>query len=178
MSRVTAVLCLAALFCCCSATHKKRITDLEKLVAQQAEKISDLTEKLTEIKTAVQGLLENSVKTEVSVVSGEEDLGDSSCVKVCAGSTGRNSTQWTDYWRDGVYTIVDISQCGFVKVPTITTDIEGYNNGYQWKTTSAIYTATTTSFKIQVRNESYNPQGGKAAENGWNVEWIAVGFTC
>ena len=111
-------------------------------------------------------------------MSGEEDLGDSSCVKVCAGSTGRNSTLWTDYWKDGVYTIVDISQCGFVKVPTITTDLEGNNNGYQWKTTSAIYTATTTSFKIQVRNESYNPQGGKAAENGWNVEWIAVGFTC
>ena len=163
------LLCVAVLFNKSSAASQgQRIAALEIAVARQAEQIAELTEKL-----ANRG---NSKKTEVSIVSGEEGLGDSSCAKVCAGTTRRFFTQWEDYSSDGISTTVDMSDCGFVKTPTIITDLEGF--GWQWKTTSAIYSATPDSFRLQVRNWLWDPQGGNAGKKGWNVEWIAVGYTC
>ena len=67
------------------------------------------------------------VDKEVVVVTAEEKDGDGECVKVCAGTTGRLTSKWyvvnTGWISSGVYTEVDISRCGYIKVPTITTSI-------------------------------------------------------
>ena len=117
---------------------------------------------------------------EVHVVSGEEGVGDKTCAKVCAGSTGRTTTNWINFSAHGVYADVDISECGFVKIPTITTALEGLHPGFHWTSTgpAAIYAATTTTFRVYIRNTHWNPQNGKANSTGWNIEWIAAGFTC
>ena len=115
---------------------------------------------------------------EVDIVSGEEGVGDKTCAKVCAGSTGRTSTNWVDFSTHGVYTDVDISRCGFVKIPTITTALEGLHPGYHWKATgpAAVYAASTTTFWVYIRNTLWDPQNGRAAATGWHIEWSAVGF--
>ena len=111
------------------------------------------------------------------VVSGEEDPSEERCATVCAGSSGRGDTNWVDTSSiSGIYTDVDISKCGFVKLPTVTTSLEGTTA--HWKTTgsSEIYNVTTSTFRIYLVTSG--GRGGGANERGWNVEWIAVGFTC
>ena len=113
-------------------------------------------------------------------MSGEEEAGEARCARVCAGTTGRGTTTWPDATSHGVKLTVDISRCGFVKVPTVTISVEGER--YLWRATglAGVYTTTTTSFLMWVRIEGlqYSPAGGKAEEWGWNVEWVAVGYIC
>ena len=94
-------------------------------------------------------------------------------------SSDRRRTNWIDYsGSTGIYTDVDISKCGFTKIPTITTAIEG--TGYHWAITgtSAVYSATPTTFQIFLAPNRPNTRKGFAYKHNWNVEWIAVGFTC
>ena len=110
------------------------------------------------------------------VVSGEEDLREEGCAKVCAGTSGRGDTNWADFGSSGIYTDVDISKCGFVTIPTVTSSLEGA--GHHWITTgsSEIYNVTTSTFRIYL--VAPGGRGGGANEKSWNVEWIAVGYTC
>ena len=57
---------------------------------------------------------------QVQIVNGEEENSEQSCAKLCSGSTGRSSTVFKDY-SDGknVYVDVDMSECGFVKIPNV-----------------------------------------------------------
>ena len=165
------------------------IVSLNALVTQLTEKISELTISFADTKADVKKAKEDiddlknrdtAKITQVQVVSGENGVGDESCAKVCAGSTGRTTTNWINFGTYGVYTDVDISECGFVKIPTITTALEGLLPGYHWLSTgpAAIYEATTTTFRVYIRNTDWNPKNGKATSTGWNIEWIAAGFTC
>lgn len=141
---------------------------------------------LREVKEEVRQLTESLAKTEakitgqeVTVVSGEEDV-PGKCTKVCAGTTGRKSSEWSS-GTNAVSITVDISECGFVKIPTVTTSIEG--TGYHWRAigTSAVYDTTTEQFTMYLAggdNPGHDPANGKAAEWLWNVEWIAVGYSC
>ena len=148
----------------------------EQNLTEIAEQVKLLAVGLEETKAALAG-----VGGEVAVVAGEEDAGNAKCVKVCAGTTGRSSTNWSNYHTNGLVLDVDIRDCGFVKVPTITTSIEG--KGYHWRATgtSAVYSATAQGFRMYLeggREHGHNPKNGKAAEWKWNVDWIAVGYTC
>ncbi|XP_063693483.1 uncharacterized protein LOC134825262 [Bolinopsis microptera] len=146
---------------------KGGLRSLTALVEQQTKKISDITREINELKAR---------KNDVMVVSGEEDLREERCAKVCAGTSVRGATNWVDTSSNGIYTEVDISKCGFVTIPTVTSSLEGTKS--HWKTTgsSEIYRATTSTFKMYLF--APDGRGGVANEKGWNVEWIAVGYIC
>jgi len=141
---------------------EKEVAALTTSVAQTNEKIEDLLE-------MGQG--------EVMIVSGEQGPGNEKCMKVCAGSTGRGTTDWNDAGTDAVYYDVDISDCKFITVPTVTSAIEG--TGAHWKSlgTASIYDTSTSSFRMYLRHITVNVQD-LVEEKFWNVEWIAVGYTC
>lgn len=119
------------------------------------------------------------IGSEVMILNGEESNGG--CAKVCSGTTGRRTSDWSG-GSSHVTLTVDMSGCGFVRVPTITTAIEG--ESYHWKLTgtSSVYSATATSFSVSLRADSGAERSfasiTTATDNKWNVEWIAVGFTC
>jgi len=118
------------------------------------------------------------VKKEVVIVSGEQAAGNDKCMKVCAGSTGRTTTDWYDYSTNGLYYDVDISDCGFVTIPTVTTSVEGTSSHWDSLGASSIYNTSPTTFRIYLKNTYTDPQGGVAENLKWNIEWIAVGYTC
>ena len=97
---------------------------------------------------------------------------------MCAGTSGRGATNWVDYSSNGIYTDVDISKCGFVTIPTVTSSLEVAGNDLTTRTTgsSEIWSVTTSTFSIYLVVPA--GRGGGANEKGWNVEWIAVGYTC
>ena len=148
------------------ADIQSRETEVDKLVADTR---AGLEEEIAAVKSAAR---------EVMIVNGEEAGSEPSCARVCAGTTGRGTTTWNDVPSNGVNLSVDISQCGFVKVPTVTTSVEGRTN--QWRATglAAVYSTTTESFDMWVEGRISNPTGGNAESWGWNVEWVAVGFVC
>ena len=72
----------------------------------------------------------NTPDNNVVIVSGEEPPRDAKCARACAGTTGRKNTKW-DYIYSGdqmftgkMKTKVDMTTCGFVTIPTITTSLE------------------------------------------------------
>ena len=96
--------------------------------------------------------------------------------------SGRRSTPVKAWGSEGITIDVDISSCGFVKIPTITTSIEGnYDHLYATGMTS-VYRATTSWFMLYIRH----PKSGLsptwlrdvAIRSTWNIEWVAVGYTC
>ena len=110
------------------------------------------------------------------MVSGEEDPREERCATVCAGTSGRGDTNWVDYSTGGIYTDVDISKCGFVTIPTVTSSLEGTTSHWTTTGSSEIYSVTTSTFTIYLVTSL--GRGGGANNMGWNVEWIAVGYTC
>jgi len=116
------------------------------------------------------------IHQEVTVVSGEEKVGYEKCVKVCAGTTTRSTSKWITNRVGWVYLDVDMKHCGFVRIPTITTSIEGSGNHWVARGTSSIYNAGTTTFRIHLNYGGITKE--KAKVYNWNVEWIAVGPTC
>ena len=158
--------------------------DMADLKTSVGEEIADLKtsaeEDMADLKTSVEEDMADlkASPREVMIVSGEEEAGEARCARVCAGTTGRGTTTWTDVTSHGVKLSVDISRCGFVKVPTVTTSVEGKT--YQWKATglAGVYTTTTTSFDMWVEGLQYSPTRGNAETWGWNVEWVAVGYIC
>lgn len=114
---------------------------------------------------------------EAIVVSTESgDLRDPDCVRVCGGTTGRMTTNWTNSDSQVVSITVDISDCGFVTVPTLTTSIEGAGNHHVNTGNSAVYHLSTSSFRMYLKNTEYSIRFARRGR--WNVEWIAIGYTC
>jgi len=140
------------------------------------EEVSKLTTSLSVTSAKIENLEAASKEAEVMIISGEQPAGSEKCIKVCAGSTGRTTTDWTQHSNGIIYEHVDISDCGFKTIPTVTTSIEGKSSHYIALGTSSIYSATTTSFTLYLNHESQS--AGNAEQNEWNVEWIAVGYTC
>ncbi|XP_063687607.1 uncharacterized protein LOC134820890 [Bolinopsis microptera] len=115
-------------------------------------------------------------KNDVMVISGEEDLREERCAKVCAGTSVKGETNWVDFSSNGIYTDVDIRKCGFVTIPTVTSSLEGTMSHWSTTGSSEIYSVTTDTFRIYLA--APHGRGGGANKMGWNVEWIAVGYTC
>jgi len=138
------------------------------------EQVANLTSLISETSAKIDGM-DVGKEGEVMILSGEQPAGDETCMKVCAGSTGRTTTDWTYHNSHTIYVDVDISDCGFITIPTLTTSIEGVGHHKEASGSSSLYEVTTTSFRIYLTHSS---KTGKAEEWKWNVEWIAVGYTC
>jgi len=149
--------------------------DIVDLRAEKDDAIANLTSALAVTRGKIEVMEMEKWESEVMIVSGEQSAGGERCIKVCAGSTGRSTTTWQYYSTDGIFEDVDISDCGFTKIPTVTTSIEGSSSHWTAKGTSSIYSVSTTSFRIYL-NTNHNMDFADSAQ--WNVEWIAVGYTC
>jgi len=160
---------------------KQALDSLEQNVLNlEQERISVIDEKITDLSTslALTNAKIDDTRDEVLIVSGEQAAGNEKCMKVCAGSTGRSTTDWINYATYGLYYDVDISDCGFKTVPTVTTAVEGTSTHWRSTGTSSIYNTSPSAFRMYLENSSHNPQNGKAENYKWNIEWIAVGYTC
>jgi hypothetical protein len=114
---------------------------------------------------------------QVQIVNGEEENSDRKCAKVCSGTTGRNSTKFVAY-NDHTYVDVDMSECGFKKIPSVVTSVEGKSKHWRVGGASSVYGTTLTGFRVYL----YLKDAGISRSNlngaNWNIDWIAVGFTC
>jgi len=164
---------------------KDEITALTSSVAQTAEEVSAVKDDVDSLTTSVEQtnskidcVEETMGKGEVIIVSGEEAAGDENCMKVCAGTTGRDTTDWTYHSSTTVSYLVDISDCNFSRIPTVTTSVEGNSWHYVSLGTASIYNASPTSFTMYLKNNDKSLAGEIPEGYEWNVEWIAVGYTC
>ena len=116
---------------------------------------------------------------------GDDPTNPEPCLRTCGGSTGYGKTTWTG---SGGYlkTTIDISKCGFVAVPIVTTSLNGrYSHWYQVGMSSP-RDMTKSEFGITVVGEAltaWDPNRSKissayADSYNWNINWIALGFTC
>ena len=115
----------------------------------------------------------------LQIVNGEEENSDQKCAKVCSGSTGRASTAFKDY-SDGknVYLDVDMSECGFAKIPNVVISVEGSSHHWNVLGSSSVYNTTPTTFRVYLNNGNAGLNKSLLDDKKWNIEWIAVGFTC
>jgi len=144
--------------------EEKRIAGLEKVIDQLTTSVAETNSKVDEI------------DGEVTLISGEDTAGASKCVKVCAGTTGRKTSNWINHGGHGIETTVNMGSCGFIKTPTVTSSLEGTSNHWTARGTSSIYSATASSFKVYIYNSNLQTDNAKSWK--YNVEWIAVGYTC
>jgi len=146
-------------------------TDGEKDVRHVKTEVGDLNTSVVKVNAKVDNMLKD-----VAVVGAEGSHGQAKCAKVCAGTTGRNSSNWVTYSSNGIYMDVSISRCDFIKVPTVTTSIEGKSRHWTATGTSSVYSVEPSKFRIYLSMSRLTKE--MAREEGWNVEWIAVGYTC
>jgi hypothetical protein len=146
-----------------SAALTRRVVSLEASL----NKSDDLTRRVAKLEAS---------GANIKIVSSQGKAGNAECAKVCAGTTKRGATAWKDYSSTGVYVEVDMSKCGFATVPTITTSVEGRSNHWIAAGTSSVYAARKDGFIIYLK-QSVGLKGG-ANKWKWNVEWVAVGYTC
>jgi len=147
-----------------SAALTRRVVSLEASL----KKSDDLTRRIAKLEASRANMIE--------IVSSQGKAGNAECAKVCAGTTKRGATAWKDYIVDGIVLEVDMSKCGFATVPTITTSLEGQTQHWTALGTSAVYHAAKDGFTIYLK-KSEGVKGG-ANKRKWNVEWVAVGYTC
>ncbi|XP_063688881.1 uncharacterized protein LOC134821976 [Bolinopsis microptera] len=162
---------------------KSKIESLKETCAEELKaSVDEGKEEINDLKSKIESLKETCAeelkarKNDVMVVSGEEDLREERCAKVCAGSSVSKATNWEDFSYTKIYTRVDISKCGFVTIPTVTSSLEGSMSFTTRTGSSYIYRVTSSYFRIYL--VSPYGRGGVANKMGWNVEWIAVGYTC
>jgi len=146
-------------------------TDREKDVRHVKTEVGDLKTSVVKVNAKV-----DNMRKDVAVVGAEGSHGQAKCAKVCAGTTGRGSSNWVTYGSNGIYMDVSISRCGFIKVPTVTTSIEGKYWHWTATGTSSVYSVQPSKFRIYLSKSRLTKE--TARKGGWNVEWIAVGYTC
>ena len=95
--------------------------------------------------------------------------------------SGRTKTAYK-YYSDGknVYVDVDMSKCGFTKIPNVVISVEGSSHHWMALGTSSVYNTTPKSFRVYLNNVNSGLAKGSLNQSGyrWNIEWVAVGFTC
>jgi len=140
---------------------------VQKLAAQDKQ-LSELSAEVTAMKKLQQ--------RQLKIVNGEVPNSNAECACVCSGTTRRTSTHWIYYSPAGIYADVDITGCGFTKIPAITTSLEGSSSHWTTRGTSSVYSTTTSSFRIYI--EAAHATTSNAKKWSWNIDWIAVGFIC
>ena len=113
------------------------------------------------------------------------------CLMTCVGSTGSGHTNWEGE-AGRLSTYVDMSECGFVDTPIVTTTLPGNgHHDYMVGMTSPFHVTKTgftiillgkamTTWEAGVSPGTVNTK--QAVEDGttyrWNVSWHAVGYIC
>ena len=77
-----------------------------------------------------------------------------------------------------VYVQVDMSVCGFTKIPNVVFSYEVDPDPSMSLVTASIYKTTPISFRVYLHNEISTINIGLLERKTWNIDWIAVGFTC
>ena len=120
-------------------------------------------------------------QVQAQILNGEEENSADTCAKVCSGTTGRRVTDYQNY-SDGknVYVDVDMTGCGFAKIPNVVISVEGSSSHWMALGTSSVYNTTPTSFRVYLKNDNSGVAKGNLNSESykWNIDWIAVGFTC
>ena len=118
-------------------------------------------------------------KFQTQILNGEEENSPDKCAKVCSGTTGRRDTDYEAYGNN-VYVDVDMTGCGFVKIPNVVISLEGSSHHWMALGTSSVYGTTPTGFRVHLNNVNAKVSGGElnAEKYKWNIDWVAVGFTC
>ena len=102
------------------------------------------------------------------------------CVLTCAGSTGYGKNNWRTGTLNAKIT-VDISECGFIDTPIVTSSLNGSgHNDYQVGMSSPRL-ISKSSFEISILQQwSLNQKLTKeiAEKYKFNINWIAVGHVC
>ena len=118
-------------------------------------------------------------QVQAQILNGEEENSADTCAKVCSGTTGRLVTEFQAYGNN-VYVDVDMTGCGFAKIPNVVVSVEGSSSHWLAQGTSSVYNTTPTSFRVYLNNEKAGVDKGNLNTESykWNLDWIAVGFTC
>ncbi|XP_063679312.1 myb-like protein D [Bolinopsis microptera] len=126
----------------------------------------------------------NNKPSPVIILSSEETKpeGNPKCARVCAGTSRPRTeaeTVWVRVSSHKIKLIVDISLCGFFKVPTITTSIGGKkSHGYELGVGTAFYLHNKSFVVYLHSDQGWDIDAQEAKKWLWNVRWIAVGYTC
>ena len=92
-----------------------------------------------------------------------------------SGSTSPGSTNWQAYGSNAIYVDVDTDAAGFTATPRYFTSLGGLGNHWDALGVNAIYSATSTGFRIYMKNwngASLTP--AYANSNKWYVQWLGV----
>ena len=73
---------------------------------------------------------------------------------------------------------VDMTKCGFAKIPNVVTSVEGTSHHWMVLGAASVYNTTTTGFRVYLNNVNAGLDKSQLDDNLWNIEWVAVGFTC
>ena len=73
---------------------------------------------------------------------------------------------------------VDMTKCGFAKIPNVVTSVEGSSSHWKILGTSSVYDTTTTGFRVYLSSDHFNLKESQLDDKLWNIDWVAVGFTC
>ena len=65
--------------------------------------------------------------------------------------SGRHSTTTAHHTSQSFYIDVDISGCGFVKIPTVTTSLEGTGGHWVASGTASPYSVTPAGFRVYIK---------------------------
>ena len=87
-------------------------------------------------------------------------------------------TNWEVSSPTRLTTRVDITHCGFVDTPIVTTSLVGLGWHDLQKGVSAPWHVDNTGFGIVVLDNGKAPTVSLAEEFKWHVNWIAVGYNC
>ena len=124
--------------------------------------------------------LSSTVKI-VKDASGKAPTLPEPCLMTCAGSTGAGVTEWKVI-AHGVgyklYANVDMSHCGFVDTPVVTTSLAGSGLHDLQKGVSAPWRINKDSFGLLIIDNGIEPTVSFAQQFKWHINWIAVGFNC
>jgi hypothetical protein len=94
--------------------------------------------------------------------------------RIASGST-RPGQGWVAYGTAGIYIDVDTSSAHFTGSPTYTSTVGGIGGQWALTGTGAIYSPTTTGFRIYVRFSDGSPLSPATAQAfQWHVNWVGV----
>jgi hypothetical protein len=94
--------------------------------------------------------------------------------RVASGSTAPGQG-WVSYFGVGLYIDVDTSSAHFTGTPTYTSTVGGIGGQWSLTGTSAIYSPTSTGFRIYIRwSDGRAMTVADAQTFQWHVNWIGV----
>ena len=92
-----------------------------------------------------------------------------------SGSTPSGTTNWKAYGSNAIYLDVNTAAAGFASTPCYFTSLGGRSSQYDSLGINAIYYATSTGFRIYLKNwkgAALTP--AYANSKGWHVQWLGV----